>query len=371
MDQCHSPQGVWPIFRSLRGAGLTIFWSDLVAGLTLAAIAIPEQMATARLGGFEPQTGFVIAFIVASFAFAAFGGSRVLSAGANSTITPIFAASLGLLGAVGSQDYFARAASLALLVGALLGIANVLRAGWIADLLSIPVMTGFLAGVALHIAVSQAPTLFGLPRTSGTLFTEMAALVDKLPETNPATLAVGVFCLLLIVAGEVLSPRIPGALIALTGATAVVDWLDFEKHGVAVLGPISSSFPMPSLPEIPAAAAPKLVGLAIVISLIVMVQTAATSRSFISPAKTLTLIAIFWASPPVMRSQACSAPFRSTPARHEPRSSQRLAGGASSPASTQERLSPGPAFLLAMRSRMCRRPPWQQCCFSSPPAFFG
>ncbi len=274
-----SPRRPWPVFRSLQGAGRSILWRDLVAGLTLAAIAIPEQMATARLGGFEPQTGFV-AFIAASVAFAALGGSRFLSAGADSTITPIFAGALGLAGAAGGPDYFTRVAALALVVGALLGLANLLRAGWVADLLSSPVTTGFLAGVALHIAVSQAPTLFGLRRAEGPLIDQLTALADHISGLHPAALAIGLACLLFISGAELISPRIPGALIALIGATVVSQALDLEARGLDVIGAISSKLPQLKIPPFSFGETPELVGLAAVITLVIMVQTAATARAF-------------------------------------------------------------------------------------------
>src|ERR1700726_3006755 len=109
----------WPVFRSLGGYRLQFLSRDLFAGLTLAAIAIPEQMATARLGGFTPQLGF-FAFCAGSLAFAAFGSNRFLSCGADSTITPIFAGGLAALAASGDPQYLVLAASLALMVGFLL-----------------------------------------------------------------------------------------------------------------------------------------------------------------------------------------------------------------------------------------------------------
>src|ERR1700686_5197963 len=140
----------WPVFRSLGGYRLQFLARDLFAGLTLAAIAIPEQMATARLGGFAPQLGF-FAFLAGSLAFAMFGSNRFLSCGADSTITPIFAGGLAALAASGDPQYLVLAASLALMVGLLLLFAGIFRLGWIADLLSIPVTTGFLAGISVHI----------------------------------------------------------------------------------------------------------------------------------------------------------------------------------------------------------------------------
>src|SRR6201995_5625093 len=140
MPQSHKN---WPLFRSLATWRPSDLPGDLIAGLTLAAIAIPEQMATARLGGFEPQIGF-FAFIAGSVGFAMLGGNRFLSCGADSTITPIFAGGLAALAATGSADYQALAIALALIVGVMLVASGLLRLGGIANLLSAPVMVGFL-----------------------------------------------------------------------------------------------------------------------------------------------------------------------------------------------------------------------------------
>ncbi len=270
----------WPLFRSLQGYAAGSWRHDLIAGLTLAAIAIPEQMATARLGGFSPHIGF-FAFIAGSIAFAALGSNRFLSAGADSTITPIFAGALGLIATVGSPHYAALAAILALLVGAMLTLAGVFRAGWVADLLSIPVTTGFLAGVAVHIAISQAPALLGLPSGGeGAMFARLALIARDIGQTNPLTLAIGVSCLACIVLAEKISPRIPGALIALAAATFAVRYFGLEAKGVAVIGGFKAAPPHFSTPEVSLDALTHVFGLAVLISVVIMVQTAATSRSF-------------------------------------------------------------------------------------------
>ncbi len=252
---------------------------DVLAGLTLAAIAIPEQMATARLGGFPPQIG-LFAFVVAALGFAAFGANRQLSAGADSTITPIFAGSLALMAAIGSPQYAELAAVLALMVGGMLVVAGVLKLGWIADLLSKPVLTGFLAGIALHIVLSQAPSVLGLPEGSGDVYHRLAALGAALGGTNLASVAIGLGVFAVIFGAEKVSARIPGALIALVGATVLTGALGLERHGVRVLGQVHGGFPHPSLPRLGFENALPLVGLAFIVSLVVMVQTAATTRSF-------------------------------------------------------------------------------------------
>ena len=269
----------WPVLRSFQGVGLGALRFDLVAGLTLAAIAIPEQMATARLGHFPPHIGF-FAFVAGSIAFAIFGSNRFLSAGADSTITPIFAGALGAVAAAGSQQYFELATILALLVSAFLIFAGVFRAGWIADLLSVPVMTGFLAGVSIHIAISQAPAVLGIPGGEGSVFDHLSAISRGIDKTNPYTLAIGLSCLLFIVIGEKISPRIPAALIALAAATFVVAHYELAGKGVALVGSFHVAPPRVALPTVSIDQLSHVLGLAAIISLVVMVQTAATSRSF-------------------------------------------------------------------------------------------
>ena len=225
------PAREWPLLRSFAGWRLADAVPDAVAGLTLAAIAIPEQMATARLGGLGPEIGF-IALIAGAVGFALFGASRVMSVGADSTIAPIFAGALALLAAAGTQDYAASAAALALGVGIVLVFAGVFRLGFVADLLSIPVTTGFLAGIAVHILVSQAPALLGVPDPPGSTVVKLAAAaveprrrqsLDFADRSRRAGDHAG---------GRALSPRAPGALIALGLATALTVVFNLEARGV-------------------------------------------------------------------------------------------------------------------------------------------
>jgi SulP family sulfate permease len=269
----------WPLFRPLAGVTAAGLGHDVLAGLTLAAIAIPEQMATARLGGFAPQIGF-FAFAAATVGFAVFGSNRQLSAGGDSTITPIFAGALALIAVTGSAQYGEAAAVLALMVGVLLAFAGLLRLGWIANLLSTPVITGFLAGIALHIVLSQAPAVLGLPEESGDVYHRMAALWAGARSINAASLAIGLGVFAVVFGAEKLSPRIPGALIALAGATLIAIDLHLEAHGVAVLGHVDGGLPRLALPHLGLEHALPLVGLAFIVALVAMMQTAATTRSF-------------------------------------------------------------------------------------------
>jgi sulfate permease, SulP family len=271
----------WLVLRSLQGYRSWFLSHDLVAGLTLAAIAIPEQLATARLGHFSPQIGFS-AFLAGSLAFAIFGNNRFLSSGADSTITPIFAGSLALLAVAGSPDYAALAAVLALMVGLVLVIGGIFRLGWIADLLSVPVTVGFLAGISVHILISQMPAVLGLPSSDSPMLERLVELAQQLPQTNflSAIIGFGVFALIAI--SERIDARIPGALIGLVGAAAAVMWMGLESRGVSVLGNVPVALPALALPEIPLSRLVQLVPLTLIVAVIVMVQTAATTRSFAS-----------------------------------------------------------------------------------------
>ncbi len=271
----------WPVFRSFAGWRPRDLTPDVVAGVTLAAIAIPEQMATARLAGFEAEAGF-LALVAGAVGFAAFGASRLLSIGADSTIAPIFAGALALLASEGSPHYAADAALLALAVGAILALAGVFRLGFIADLLSIPVTTGFLAGIAAHILVSQAPGLLGLPAPKGSFIAQIGAIAASLGSTNVLSLGIGLGVLAIMLVSERVNPRIPGALIGLAAATALVVAFGLEAHGVSTLGAMAAAMPRLALPDVSFDDVRQIAPLALIVAIVVMVQTAATTRSFVS-----------------------------------------------------------------------------------------
>lgn len=272
-------KNAWPVFGSLASYRPEFMTADVVAGLTLAAIAIPEQMATARLGGFAPEIGF-FAFMAGAVAFAVFGINRFLSCGADSTITPIFAGSLALLAASGSADYAALSAALALMVGIVLVVGGVFRFGWIADLLSIPVTIGFLAGIAAHILFSQLPTVLGLPSPGGTMLQHIGFLLGNIAQSNPFTLSIGFGVVAVIAISERINARIPGALIGLGLAMAATMLFGLESRGVTVLGTASAALPTFAIPDLPVGRLARLVPLSLVVAAVVMVQTAATTRSF-------------------------------------------------------------------------------------------
>ena len=281
MAQDARAQKSWPLFSSLASWQPAFLPGDLIAGLTLAAIAVPEQMATARLGGFAPQIGF-FAFMAGSVGFAMLGGNRFLSCGANSTITPIFAGGLAAMAATGSADYQALAIALALMVGVMLVASGIFRLGGIANLLSVPVTVGFLAGISVHIIVSQLPGVLGIESPSGPTLDRIGVIAGELGHTNPYTLCIGFGVLAVVFISEAINAKIPGALIGLVAATSAVIFAGLETKGVKVVGTVPATLPKPTLPDVSPEHWVRLVPLAFVISVVVMVQTAATTRSFLS-----------------------------------------------------------------------------------------
>lgn len=252
---------------------------DFAAGLALIAIAIPEQIATARLAGAPPGTGLLV-FMAGSLGFFLVGANRYLSVGADSTIAPLFAASLAGMAAVGGPRYVELAALLAILVGLITGLAGLIRLGWVSRLLSVPVITGFLAGVSVHIAVSQLPALMGLSGGHGPLIQILAALVRNAGQTQPLAIVIGVGVFAVIRACERIDPRLPGALIAIVLASILVATLGLAAKGVATLGSVTVSTLWPLKWDIAIVDVAALLPLALLISLIVIIQTVTVSQSF-------------------------------------------------------------------------------------------
>ena len=267
------------LFASLRDYSPAWLSGDLIAAMTLAAIAIPEQLATARLAGMPPMSG-LFAFAAGTIAFAAFGANRFISVGADSTIAPIIAAALVALAVPGAVQYASTAAMLALLVGIVLLLARILRVGWIADLLSIPVITGFLAGISIHIIVGQLPSIMGIDAIHGNLMERFADVVGRARHFRAYPLVIGLGVLALSQLAERWNPRIPGALIGLIISALAVRLFALDQRGVAVLGalpivPPALMLALPGWDEIT-----QLLPAALLIALVCMIQIAVVVRTF-------------------------------------------------------------------------------------------
>jgi SulP family sulfate permease len=268
-----------PLFSSLTGYQMAWIVADIIAGITLVAIAIPEQMATAQLAGMPVQTG-LYAFIAGGLAIAIFGSSRQMSVGADSTIAPIFAAGVAGMAAAGTAEYAGLTIFLALMVGALLVIIGLLKMGWIADLLAVPVTTGFLAGIGITIIVGQLPDIFGVPKGTGGVVEQVVSIFEHFSDWNWYAIAIAAVVLAIVLVSERINPKIPGALIGLILSIIVVSVFDLTAKDVAVLGALPQGLPPIALPSATWDQFIALFPIALTVVLVCLMQTAATSRSF-------------------------------------------------------------------------------------------
>jgi high affinity sulfate transporter 1 len=253
--------------------------AELIAGVTLAALAIPEVMGYTKIAGTPVVTGlYTIVLPLVVFAF--LGSSRHLVVGADSATAAILAAGLGGLAAKGSAEYTALAATVALLAGAFLLVARIVRLGFLADFLSRTVLVGFLTGVGLQVACGQLAGMLGVTGASGGPIKQIEGVIDDLGNVSWATVGVSAAMVLVIVGGRRLLPKVPWALVAVIGAIVGSYALDLPAHGVATIGSVPSGLPSLGIPDVPLDDIPKLLGTAVSIFVVILAQSAATSRAY-------------------------------------------------------------------------------------------
>jgi MFS superfamily sulfate permease-like transporter len=244
-------QGIRPYDRAL-------FSRDVVAGVTLAALAIPEVMGYTKIAG-TPVKTVLYTILLPAVAFAVFGSSRHLVVGGDSATAAILFAGIAGLGVAGLQpdtsQWLAYASLAALITGGLLVIARVARLGFLADFISRTVLVGFLTGVGIQVALGQLAGMLGVAspdvdfnQVSGTIVKFWDTL-KEIPDTSLTTLAVSLAVIATLVIFEKWIKAIPGGLVAVVGAI-VVSWAaDLQAHGVSVLGPVPSGLPSIGLPS--------------------------------------------------------------------------------------------------------------------------
>jgi high affinity sulfate transporter 1 len=221
---------------------------DLIAGVVLTTLLVPQGMAYAELAGLPAITGLYTS-ILCLVAYAVVGPSKVLVLGPDSSLGPMIAAVI-LPMVAGGQDPVAVASMLALMVGVMMSIAAFAKLGFVADLLSRPTQLGYLNGLALTILVSQLPKLFGFSVDADGLLAEAAAFVRGVADgdTVPAALTVGAAGLLLILLLRRFAPKVPGILVAVVGAILAVSAFGLVDRGVEVVGALPRGFPPFTLP---------------------------------------------------------------------------------------------------------------------------
>ena len=267
--------GILPIDRSRVSM-------DIIAGITLAALAIPEVMGYTKIAGMPVVTGlYTILIPMALYAF--FGASRHLVVGADSATAAIMAAGLVGMATIASPQYIAYAGILAIMAAGLLILARIAKLGFIADFLSRTVLIGFLTGVGIQVAIGQISGMLGIPGGGAGPVQKLVTDFKQLSQTNLYTLAISTSVLVIIVGCRRINKKIPGALIAVIGAIMVSYLVDLSSFGVVVLGTIPGGLPKIGLPTgvtLNASVLEQLLPIAISMFIVILAQSAATSRAY-------------------------------------------------------------------------------------------
>jgi sulfate permease, SulP family len=252
---------------------------DLLAGVTLAALGIPEVLGYAKIAGMPVVTG-LYTLLLPMAAFAVLGSSRHLVVGADSATAAILAASLAGLAVAGSAKYVQLAGLAALLAGALLLLARLTRLGFLANFLSRTVLIGFLTGVGIQVAAGQLPDMLGISSAGSRALSILPHTVRALPDAHLETVAVSAAVILVVVAARRASRWVPGALIAVAGAIIVSRAAGLAARGVAVLGAVPRGLPHLGLPALGWHDTTTLLGTAASMFVVILAQSAATSRAY-------------------------------------------------------------------------------------------
>lgn len=219
-----------------------------MAGLTVAAVAIPAGIAYAELAGLSPVAG-LYALLLPATIYTILGSSRHLIVGPEGSIAALVATAVTPLAVGDPERYASLAALLALLVGTIFLVARIARLGWVADYFSRPVLTGYIHGVAIVLIISQLGKLLGLDIAAQDPLPRLAEVVREITESSASTVAVGVACLTLLLVLPLAARRIPGPLLVVALAIAASAALDLEAHGVGIVGEIQSGMPGFAIPE--------------------------------------------------------------------------------------------------------------------------
>ncbi|HEY2771637.1 MAG TPA: sulfate permease [Solirubrobacteraceae bacterium] len=276
-----SPRSL-PGVRSLAGYQVSWLRRDVIAGVVLTTLLVPQGMAYAELAGLPAITGLYTTILCLA-GYAVFGPSRILVLGPDSSLGPMIAATiLPILGSDGSPERaIALASMLALLTGVVMLAAGIAKLGFVADLLSKPTQIGYMNGLALTILVGQLPKLFGFSTNANGLIHEVHAFVHGLVsgEALGAAIAIGLLSLALILVLGRWLPRIPGVLVAVVVAIAAASIFDLADHGVSLVGTLPRGFPPLTVPN-PVSDLPLLIAGALGIALVALTDTISTASAF-------------------------------------------------------------------------------------------
>ena len=271
----------FPIFLGILPVKLSQVPTEIIAGITLAALSIPEVMGYTKISGTPVITGLYTILIPMTI-FDIFGSSKQLVVGADSATAAILAGTLTGMVASGSAEWLAMSGVLALLSAGFLIIARVVRLGFLADFLSRTVLIGFLTGVGIQVAIGEISGMLGLPGGGHGPIHKIMKDLEQLEQTNSLALAISIAVLIIIVGSKKISKKIPGALVAVIGAIIASSAFNLTDHGVHVLGAVPSGLPKIGLPDIHVdkILILKLLPTAFAMFVVILAQSAATSRAY-------------------------------------------------------------------------------------------
>ena len=268
-----------PITEWLPDYPRTNLRGDVVAGIALAGLLIPEAMGYAGIAGLPPQAG-LYATAFGLLAYAVFGSSRQLAVSPTSASAAILAATVAPLAAENAGKSVVLAAAVSLVVGLLFLIAGTLKLGFISDFISKPVMKGFVFGIALTIVIKQLPKLLGIEKGTGPSYMQLWHTLTHAAQSNLWTLATAAAALAALFLVDRFVPRVPGALLVLVAGIVISRVFQLHTHGVDIVGAIPAGLPRPNFPVLTWSdwlqAAPAAVGLALVL----YVESLGAARTF-------------------------------------------------------------------------------------------
>ena len=251
---------------------------DVIAGVTVWGLLVPEMIAYSGLAGLPPQAG-LYTLLATLAAYAVFGTSRHVVVAGTSAAAVLLASTVGDL-ALNHDDYLANSAALVLFVGGLFLLAGVCRLGFIAQFLSRPVVAGFVFGLAIFVTVKQLPKLLGIEGGEGDTLRQLAHVITHLGDTSGATLAVGACALVLLFGVERFVPKVPGGLVALVAGIVISGALDLASHGVAIVGKVPSGLPSVGVPDVPSENIPALMAAAAGMLLVIYSESLGAAQNF-------------------------------------------------------------------------------------------
>jgi high affinity sulfate transporter 1 len=275
------PSLKWPLLQGLLPVDRSRLTADIMAGITLAALGIPEVMGYTKIINMPVVTG-LYTMLLPMLIFGVFGSSRHLVVAADSATAAIVAAALiALTIQPNSAQYIESVRMIAILAGGMLLLARIFRIGFIADFMSRTVLVGFLTGVGIQVAFGELPHVLGLEKGGGShFFSQLFFTIRHLPETDIKSLVISSITIGVIVFCEKFFPRFPGALLVVIAMIIASASLDWENHGVSVIGKVPGGLPGLGVPGLSWAAILKLLPVSFSCFIVILAQSAATSRAY-------------------------------------------------------------------------------------------